>query len=293
MKKVEKKFVVRIFKSVSILVVAMLIVGAAVVAVFWMSTESVIDDHRQRVELLARTSLPPVYDAAKFATLPDPVQRYFRFAFREPQRSVSFVLMTMEGEFRRPRTEGFAPATAEQTVAIGAPAFVFSATTSIIPGVWARAYDAFGEGQMEMKAKIMSTITVVDERETPALNETSLRRWLLESALYPSGLLPGGPVRWEPIDKRRARAIVSADGLEASLVATFKPDGSLESFDAEEDGDLATPYHGSGEHVLRGDYRLVSGVMIPHTFAIARAAGGQTYPFWKGRITSINYEPAR
>lgn len=83
---------------------------------------------------------------------------------------------------------------------------------------------------------------------------------------------------------------VSADGLSASFIASFRPDGSFERFDSETDGDLTTPYHGSGEHVLREDYRLVSGRMIPHRFTIARAAGGKIYPFWKGRITSIQYE---
>jgi len=143
---------------------------------------------------------------------------------------------------------------------------------------------------MLMKAKLLSTITVVDERETPELNQISLRRWLLESPLFPAALLPGGYVRWEPVDNTRARAIVTNAGLEASLVATFRDDGSLARFDAETDGDLNTPYHGSGEQVLRDDYRLVSGVMIPHSFTIARAAAGKTYPFWIGKVTSISFE---
>ncbi|MCP4287733.1 MAG: hypothetical protein GY792_25400, partial [Gammaproteobacteria bacterium] len=107
-----------------------------------------------------------------------------------------------------------------------------------------------------MKAKLASTITIVDERETPELNLISLRRWLLESPLFPAALLPGGYVKWEPIDSTRARAVVSYDKLKRSLVATFREDGSLATFDTEKDGDLNTPYHGSGEHALRGDYRL-------------------------------------
>lgn len=74
------------------------------------------------------------------------------------------------------------------------------------------------------------------------------------------------------------------------MVATFRPDGSLERFDAEEDGDLNTPYHGSGEYALRGDYQRLFGMMLPLSFTIARVADGQIYPFWTGKITAITYD---
>jgi len=261
--------------------------GLAVVAYSSLHTEAVIRQHMVVVEATGRTAPSPTVALADLDHLPAPVQRYFRFAFPEPPRPLAFVRMTMAGDFRRPRTEGFAPTTAEQTVAAGVPALAFAATTPIVPGVWARAYDAYAHGEMEMKAKILSTLTVVDERETPALNRTSLRRWLLESPLYPEALLPGGPVRWEVLDRHRARAVVSYRGVEASLVASFREDGSLERLDAEQDGDLDTPYHGSGEHVAREDYRLVAGAMRPMGFVIARVAGGEIHPFWRGRVTAL------
>ena len=198
----------------------------------------------------------------------------------------------MAGEFRRPLTEGFTPTTAAQTVAVGTPAMMFDATVQMVPGVWARAYDAYVDGSMEMKAKVMSALAVVDESSSPELDRTSLRRWLLESPLYPMALLPGGPVRWEAIDDGRARAVVSYHGISASLVATFDADGRLLRMDAEADGDLGTPYHGSGEHAARNDYREVDGVMIPMGSVIARAAGGKLYPFWRGRIEHIRFVSA-
>lgn len=195
----------------------------------------------------------------------------------------------MSGEFRRPLMEHFEPTTARQVASTLKPDLVFSADTPILGPVWAVAWDAFVDGEMEMGAKVLSAIRVVDEKGTPELDRISLRRWLLESPAWPMALLPGGPVTWEAVDDSHARAVVSAYGMEASLLATFRPDGSLAAFDAEEDGDLTTPYHGSGEHTERSDYRLVDGVRIPMQFTIARAAGGKTYPFWEGRITAIRF----
>ncbi|MBU2704769.1 hypothetical protein KCM76_02180 [Zooshikella marina] len=278
-----------LLKKPLITLLSTLLLAACVLTFFYKVTESSISHYQMQIRDIAKETSAPNFNTSKLKELPEPVQHYFNFVFREPIPVASYVEMTMEGAFRRPQTTSFSPTTAEQTAAIKEPAFVFSATTVMFPGIWARAFDAFAKGKMDMKAKILSTITVVDEKETPELNKTSLQRWLLESPLYPTALLPGGPVQWEAINEQQARAIVSSDGLQASLIATFREDGSLASFQAETDGDLNTPYHGSGEQVLRSDYRLVSGMMIPHKFSIARIANGQSFPFWKGQITSITF----
>ena len=222
--------------------------------------------------------------------LPAPVRRYFEFIFPDgPPTGVTHAVIEMEGRFRRPLTDGFQPTTARQIASTRAPDMVFSADTPVLGPVWAIAYDAYIGGEMEMRARLLSMITVMEEGGTPALNRTSLRRWLLESPTFPMALLPGGPVTWEPVDAHRARAVVRAYGAEASLIAHFNPEGALTRFEAEEDGDLTTPYHGSGEHTLRSDYALVDGVRVPMGFEIARRADGETHPFWTGRITAIRF----
>lgn len=267
---------------------ALLLAATGALALGNRHTEQTIDGFRDHIQAQAS---PPATTlaAAELERLPAPVQRFFAYSFRAAPPTAKSVSVEMAGDFRRPGSEDFHPTTAEQLLTIDAPRLVFSATTPVLPGVWARAYDAYADGEMDMKAKILGAVTVMSEVGSPELNRISLRRWLLESAYMPQALLPGGPVRWEPIDERRARAVVEADGLSASLVATFRADGSLERFDAETDGDLDTPYHGSGEHVLREDYREVDGVMIPHRFVIARAAGGVTYPFWRATVERVAF----
>jgi hypothetical protein len=271
------------------LLLAGLVLAMAVVAVWSQANmEAAITAWRDRVTEIALATPSSRPDPDALAALPDPVRRYIAFTFPNgpPDRTAS-VSITMEGDFRRPGASAFEPTTAHQVAAAGTPAFVFDATTPILAGVWARGYDAFVDGEMDMKARILSTLTVVDYTESPELNRISLRRWLIESPLYPMALLPGGPVTWEPIDDRHARAAVTWGGMEAALVATFRDDGALVAFRAEEDGDLSTPYHGSGEVATRDDFRVVEGVRLPHAFTIARAAGGETYPFWRGQVTAF------
>ncbi|MEZ5718718.1 MAG: DUF6544 family protein [Burkholderiaceae bacterium] len=262
--------------------------GALALGIAYHQTESGISAHHDRVRADSLTAkAPPPLEGLE--ALPTPVQRYLRYAFPQGVPAATHVEMQMQGNFRRPGTESFAPTSASQTAATRTPAMAFDATTPIVPGIWARAYDAYANGQMEMKARILSAITVVDEHSSPELNRISLRRWLLESPTYPQALLPGGVVRWEPVDDRTARAVATDRGMTTSLLARFGDDGRLASFQAEEDGDLTTPYHGSGEHVARSDYRLVQGIRVPMGFTISRMAKGRIMPFWEGRITSIRF----
>lgn len=267
-------------------------VGGGALVYFAQGTRGEIDALEARV--LERAG--PLLDGAPAAVeVPLPVRRYFEFIFPDgvpasiTASDIAWAEIEMSGDFRRPLTEGFAPTTARQVIDTRKPNLVFSADTPIAGPLWAIAHDAYIDGEMEMQARLLSAITVMEQSSTPALDRTSLRRWLLESPTFPTALLPGGPVSWEPIDATHARAVASAWDEQVALVATFRADGSLERFDAEEDGDLTTPYHGSGEHVSRGDYRLVEGMRIPMAFTIARAAGGAIHPFWRGRITSIRF----
>lgn len=280
----------RHLKLIGIAVLTLAAVLGTTVAVQYHQTERDIAQFEERVAEIGRRQPAPALVPARLQGLPDPVQRYFRFTFPGQAPAYSLVRLSASGQFRRPLTEGFNATTAGQVIATGVPALMFSATTPILPGVWARAYDFYANGEMEMKARILSTLTVVDEKQTPTLNQISLRRWLLESALYPASLLPGGPVTWEAIDADSARAVVSQNGMRATMVAHFAADGRMTYMRTDTDGDLTTPYHGSGEHVARSNYQMVGHQMIPMDFTISRMAGGQLFPFWKGRIDTINFE---
>ena len=271
----------------------LLLSGAAYLG--WMAngTQREIDGFRAAAltAAVAAPRSPDTSDAA-LAALPPPVQRYLRFAFPDPSAARHVVMrVEMEGQFRRPLTESFNPTTAQQMASSATPALVFDATTPIMGVLWARAFDGYVNGRMEMRAKLLSAVEVVHENEfsSPALNLISLRRWLMESATYPQALLPGGHVTWEAIDEHSARAVARLGEQRIGVIARFSPSGEMLGMEAETDGDLNTPYHGSGEHVARSDYRLMQGVRVPMAFTFSRAAGGQVHPFWKGRVTRLQF----
>lgn len=266
------------------------LLAAAALSILVMSsaTQSEVDALREAVGREAAAHPPAWPEASGVGALPPPVRRWVAYTF--PSGPVVCVRadVAMQGRFRRPRTESFSDTTARQRIAGGVPALVFDAITPVAGPVWARAFDGYVGGHMVMKARLLSAVTVVDEQSTPALDRSSLRRWLLEAAVCPTALLPGGPVTWEAVDDDHARARVRHGGLQASLLGTFDAGGRLRQFDAEEDGDLGLPYHGSGERVTRDDEREVQGMLVPHRFVVSRVAGGRALPFWEGRIVSLS-----
>lgn len=263
--------------------------GAAALVYVARDTRGEIDALEARV--IARAEALGPVSAAAYQGAPAPVSRYFRYVFPDgPPEGARYAEIEMAGAFRRPLTEGFQPTSARQIASLRRAEMVFSADTRMAGPIWAIAWDAYVDGEMTMEARLLSAVTVMRQSGSERLDRISLRRWLLESPLYPMALLPGGVVRWEAIDDRHARAVAQVGGLEADLIATFDAAGALVSFRAPEPGDLTTPYHGSGEHVARSDYQLIEGARVPMAFEISRVgADGRERPFWKGRVTRLHF----
>lgn len=276
-----------ILKRIALGLCALLALLAATVAANRWQTQQHIASLQAQVQALALATAPV---SPPHSALPEPVARYARFALPDGVPAFTTAHIRMAGDFRRPMKVDFAPTSATQTAGLTSPALVFSASTPIVPGVWATAYDAYLDGQMEMRAKVLDTLTVMNAQPTPELNHISLRRWLLEGPTYPPALLQSPFVRWETINNQQARVLANYKGATASMLVTFEANGAITSMQAETDGDLATPYHGSGEHAARSDYRLIQGMRVPHGFVISRAAQGKLYPFWRGQITAIAFD---
>lgn len=277
---------------------AVLALGAGAMATAAADYHAGIDADIVAVLRTAAAFDPAPVSAAELAALPAPVRRYMAFAFQgEPPRRLRAAGVMQHGAFRRPGSTTWEPMTAEQYVAAAGPepAFVFTGSTQVLPGVPARAMDAYVDGRMRMRAKLFSAIPVMAE-DGGALDHVSILRFFIESALYPSALLPGPNLRWEAIDADHARAVVLADGAPIGAYrATVDAAGALVRMESEADGDPATAgrYHGAGEVVTRGDYRAVDGVMVPYAFTLSRRIAGQEQPFWRGTVTRIAFDVAK
>lgn len=119
-------------------------------------------------------------------------------------------------------------------------------------------------------------------------------RWLAEAAWYPTALLPGGDVRWEPLDATSARATVSDGATTVSLDFLFGDDGLVRCVRTRARGRavggriVPTPWEGCFD-----TYREHGGMRVPTCGEVALVVDGVRRPYWRGTVVSIAYDAPR
>lgn len=244
----------------------------------------------------ARTSsAATTFDPRELDGLPPVVQRYCRSVLREGQPLVALTRFTHTGTFnmgeQTPKWRAFS---SSQTVTVRRPGFVWDARVRMAPGLHVFVHDAYVAGEGLLRAKVLGLVAVADVHGTPEVAAGELMRYLAEAMWYPTALLPSQGVHWTAIDDTSARATLTDGATTVSLDFHFGPDGLIESTYA-----AARPRTSGGVVVSapwRGrawGYEVRHGMRIPLEAEVAWIDPTGAYPYWRGRITHIDYEYAR
>ena len=223
--------------------------------------------------------------------LPAPVVRYFTFALTPGQPLVRRARIRWQGEFlTRPRGM-WTPFTAEQHVRVGPPGFVWDASIRTTPLVPVRVRDAYVGGEGVMLGKLAALVPVVDRRGTPEMAAGALSRYLGEAVWLPTALLPSEGVSWAPIDDMTARATLSDGPTIVSADFRFGARGeiagvSMTRYRQVGGRGVPTPFEGRYD----GEYRRLSGMVIPSGGEVAWLLPEGRFAYWRGRIVDAQYD---
>ncbi|MFC4246532.1 DUF6920 family protein [Natribaculum luteum] len=225
--------------------------------------------------------------------LPAPVRRYLDGALEEGQPCVRTVRTEQRGAFRPgDATTPWKPLEATQHFTVSPPGFVWDAEIAFAPLVSARVVDAYEGGEGYLRAKLLSTVTVADVEPSPEMNAGELLRYLAEAVWFPTALLPGEGVEWEPIDDRSARATLTNEGTTASLVFHFTDDDEVDRVVADrryrQEDDAYAPWTG-----YFADYRVRNGMLVPTEAEVEWNLPDGDLPYWRARIVEIDHRPRR
>jgi hypothetical protein len=238
------------------------------------------------------TGAPSVYLERDLSGLPDVVARYFRAVLRDGQPIIRGVRATQEGDFRGEASEeAWRHFTAVQTFSTGPPGFVWDARIGMGAGLVVFVRDAYSGRTGSMRASILGLVPVVDVSGTPEMASGALQRYLAEAAWFPTALLPSQGVRWTPVDAATARATLTDGPTSVSLDFRFGPEGDIaEVFTKSryrEDGGryVSTPWGGRF-----GPAQARDGVRVPLSAEVAWEIDGRRFAYWRGRVTSIEFD---
>ena len=282
--------------KVALLVISGLIaaVGIAVLygAARWRSGTKAL---RAQIEAARVHSAFARYGARELGGLPAPVQRYFRAVLKDGQPIVAAANVRHTGTFNMSETgEQWKPFTSTQRVITRRPGFDWDGRIAMAPGLAVYVHDAYVAGEGILHATLLGLVTVVHMRGTPEVAQGELMRFLAEAAWYPTALLPGQGIRWEAVDDTSAKATLKDGDIAVTLLFRFSAAGPIQSVRAEARGRtvngrvVATPWEGHWQH-----HELRDGMLVPLEGEVAWVLPEGPKPYWRGRITGIDYEFAR
>lgn len=267
---------------VIIIIVSALIVGVAstlLVGRLWLRHQ-----FEQQVTALFDSSDPVgslTYTPVRLAGLPQPVQRYFEIALKPDQPYISYVRIKHKGRFKAGFEKDWMPIRGEQYATTKSPGFIWLGTTLMFT-----ARDQYIAHKGRLVVSLLSLVSIVDA-EGPAYDQAELIRWLAESVLYLTNLLPSDRLRWSPIDRLTAKLIFVHHGMTLEMMVFFDENAQIIRIEA----DRAMEINRIERWVISmGDYEVHQDLLVPTVFDVLWRLPAGDFSYAQFHITEIEYD---
>lgn len=241
----------------------------------------------------ARVAAPPErFDPRELDGLPEPVAGYLRQVLPAGAPIIRAADVTHVGTFNLSLTsEQWKPFTSRQRVVTRRPGFVWDGRVAVAPGLAVHVHDAYVDGEGILEPAILGLLPLASLRDRGDVARGELMRYVAEAAWYPTALLPSQGMRWEPIDKRSARATLGDGDVRLTMTFHFGADGLIEAIRAEDRGRsvggkiVPTPWEA---RVF--DYQRRHGLLVPQQGEVAWLTPAGRLPYWRGTVRELSYE---
>jgi hypothetical protein len=212
--------------------------------------------------------------------LPAPVQRYFKHVLVDGQPYVSYARITHDGQFKTGLDKAWINIKGEQYATTEKPGFIWKGTTSMFT-----ARDMYIADKGRLIVSLFSLYNVVDAKGEQ-YNQGELLRWLGESVLYPTNLLPGQRLQWLAIDSQSAKLTFTYNGLSLFFIITFNEVGEITQMETKRYMDkrkLETWV------IKSANYKEMNDVVVPTAFEVLWRLEKGDFSYAKFNVTAIEY----
>lgn len=239
--------------------------------------------HRDVTRLLSgSTALATrLYCQTQLEGLPAPVQRYFRRVLREGQPYLRTARLREHGQFKPDLRKNWVLLRGEQYITARPPGFIWQGTTTLFT-----ARDEYRDGQGQLSVRLLGAVPV-QHGEGPHYDEGELLRWLTESVLMPTNLLPGPDLAWLALNDHSARLLCRYCGQVVACTVRFNAAHEIEECEAlrHQDGNQLRPWIGRFGH-----YRDWHGLHVPTHLEASWVINGSSQPYARFTITDLEYD---
>ena len=213
--------------------------------------------------------------------LPEPVKRYFNHIFKEGQTYIHYARIKHVGQFKAGLNKDWMNIKGEQYATIEKPGFIWKGTTRMFV-----AQDMYIAGKGRLIVSLFSLVDIVNAKGE-AYNQGELLRWLGESILYPTNLLPNDKLHWMPVDTRTAKLVFVHNGLSLFFKISFNDIGEITEMETKrymDSKNLET-------WVIKvAGYKELNCMIIPTDFEVLWRLEKGDFSYAKFNITQIEYD---
>jgi hypothetical protein len=241
-------------------------------------------------ELVRRDgSAGPAFDPSVIEALPEPAQRYFRYAIAPGTARVSVVEIEMEGLLGLGTKEkpNYRPMTAQQVLA-PPHGLVWQVRVGAISGS-----DVATPDRSWTRFWLHHLVPIIRVSRNPDHHRSAFGRVVSEGAFWvPASLLPGKNVSWSHVSENVARATVKYRSYSQSIDLTLEPDGQPSRVVVQrwsnENTDRVFREQPFGGYL--SEFREIGGYRLPMRVEGGNLIGTEDYfPFYRAEVRTIRF----
>ncbi len=267
------------------MIVTLSIIGLLVIILMIGKIKLAIQFNKEVKELfsLSKNISENKFSYQQLAHLPEPVQRYFRYSLKAGQSYISYARITHDGQFKTGLNKNWINIKGEQYATTEKPGFIWKGTTAMFT---ARDMYIADKGRLGVLLFSLFKVAVAKGEQ---YNQGELLRWLGESILYPTNLLPGERLQWHSIDSHSARLTFDYNGLSLFFIISFNEIGEIIQMETKRYMDKTT----LATWVIKcAGYKEINNVKIPSTFEVLWRLKKGDFSYAKFSIKKIEYNKA-
>ncbi|MCZ2459700.1 MAG: hypothetical protein LC128_08725 [Chitinophagales bacterium] len=264
------------------MLIILIIIGSVIVLFFAGRTYNAVQFSHEVKTLFSQSGQVSgkKFSYTQIQSLPDPVQRYFRFALKEGSPYISYARLRHGGQFKTGPSKEWVDIKGEQYFTTQIPGFIWKGSTAMFT-----ARDMYLSNRGKLTVSLFSLFRIAGG-QGEKYDQGELLRWLAESVWFPTNLLPGDNLHWMPVDSTSAQLNFTYNNISLSYLVSFDTSGAITEFKTKRymnENDLET-WVGKVS-----DYKEKEGMMIPFAIEALYQLKDGDYSYAKFHVNEIEY----
>lgn len=230
-----------------------------------------------------KTNPVGVFDYRQLAALPKPVRLYFMHILPPGQPYIYSVAMKHSGQFKTSLNGRWSSISGKEYFSAPTPGFVWKGNTSLFT-----ARDMFIGGKGRLVVSIFSIFKIQD-RQGAKYDEGELLRWLGESVIFPTNLLPSNDLRWIAVDDSTAQLTYRFNKININYDVIFNDKHEISQMRVMRYMDDGTKHLWINK---LSNYKKLNGMLVPTLLEAGWRLRGRYFPYARFRIEEIKFNKA-